>query len=147
MRFGIMAMQVDFLIPPVTSEKETADWLTSLSRFEYADLALKLAQHGFNPIELGGDLAMLLPQTFYPSSVQKLAALKEEHGVSYTVHLPLWSVEPSTMLTHVRRGSVKALVENISATLPLEPEVFVLHATGELAAEFYLQMKLPPFAP
>jgi sugar phosphate isomerase/epimerase len=37
----------------------------------------------------------------------------------------------------VRQGSVQAVVDTVKATLPLEPEVYVLHATGALAAEFY----------
>jgi sugar phosphate isomerase/epimerase len=32
---------------------------------------------------------------------------------------------------------VEAIVETLRATQPLEPEVYVLHATGALAAEFY----------
>jgi sugar phosphate isomerase/epimerase len=73
---------------------------------------------------------------YYPEAIEKLAALKDQ-GVTYTVHLPLWSVEPSTPLTPVRQGSVQAVVDTVKATLPLEPEVYVLHATGALAAEFY----------
>ncbi len=46
-------------------------------------------------------------------------------------------MEPSTPLSPVREGSVRAVVECIRATLPLAPEVYVLHATGALAAEFY----------
>jgi sugar phosphate isomerase/epimerase len=45
----------------------------------------------------------------------------------------------------VRRGSVEALLEMIQAVKPLDPEVYVLHATGSLAAEFY-QMRLPDAA-
>ncbi|MGC8781262.1 MAG: cobamide remodeling phosphodiesterase CbiR, partial [Anaerolineae bacterium] len=98
--------------------------------------------HGFNPIELGGDLSLFIPHAFAASTVAGLAALKQEIGVTYTVHLPLWSVEPSTPLTPVRLGSVEAVTGIIRATGPLEPEVYVLHATGALAAEFY-QMRLP----
>jgi sugar phosphate isomerase/epimerase len=77
-----------------------------------------------------------------PPAIQRLLELKAELGLSYTVHLPLWSNEPSTPSTPVREGSVKALVEIIQATRPLEPEMYVLHATGALAAEFY-RMRLP----
>jgi sugar phosphate isomerase/epimerase len=58
------------------------------------------------------------------------------------MHLPLWSVEPSTLLQPVRQGSALALVHAVQSTLPLEIETYVLHATGALAAEFY-QMRLP----
>ena len=142
MRFGIMAMQVDRLVPAGLSLQQVLGHLLS---FDHAALVRGLAEPGFNPIELGGDLSLFLPPAFSPDAVGRLAALKSELGLSYTVHLPLWSVEPSTPQEPVRLGSVQALVDCIRAVRPLEPEVFVLHATGALAAEFY-QMRLPDTA-
>lgn len=139
MRFGIMAMQVNSLIPanlPAGKEMEY------VGGFDHSALVRQLADQGFNPIELGGDLAMFMPQTFAPPAIEKLAALKQELGISYTVHLPLWSVEPSTPQVPVRQGSVRALVDIIRATQPLDPESYVLHAYGALAAEFF-RMGLP----
>ncbi len=54
-------------------------------------------------------------------------------------------METSTPLTPVRQGSVKAVVDILQATRPLAPEIYVLHATGALAAEFY-GMDLPETA-
>jgi sugar phosphate isomerase/epimerase len=142
MRFGIMTMQRDDLIPSGLSLNETLAYLVDL---DHADLARRLFSHGFNPIEVGGDMPLFLPHTLAPPAVQRLVELKEKTGLTYTVHLPLWSVEPSTPLAPVREGSVRALIDAIQASLPLEPEVYVLHATGALAAEFY-QMDLPPVA-
>ncbi|HQE92378.1 MAG TPA: cobamide remodeling phosphodiesterase CbiR [Anaerolineae bacterium] len=139
MRFGIMTMQMKELIPAGLSPQEMMGYITT---FENAPLVRKLHAHGFNLVELGGDLVMFMPQAFAPSAMERLAALKAELGLAYTVHLPLWSVEPSTPLTPVRHGSVRALIDVVRATLPLQPEVYVLHATGALAAEFY-RMKLP----
>lgn len=118
--------------------------MASLMTFDYSGLAKGLADKGFNPIELGGDLGMFLPNVYCPESVEKLAVLKVD-GLSYTLHLPLWSVEPSTPLTPVRKGSVEAIVQTILAMRPIEPEVYVLHATGALAAEFY-NMKISEMA-
>ncbi len=142
MRFGIMAMQIDRLVPAGLSPEQV---LGHLSGFDHSALVRALADKGFNPIELGGDLSLFLPPAFSPDAVARLATLKVELGLSYTVHLPLWSVEPSTPQQPVRLGSVQALVDCIQAVQPLEPEVFVLHATGALAAEFY-QMRLPDVA-
>lgn len=142
MRFGIMAMQIDALIPSGLPADQV---LAHIAGFDHARLVRGLAENGFNPIELGGDLALFLPHTFHPPSVAALAALKAELGLSYTVHLPLWSIEPSTPQTAVRQGSVQALVDCIRATHSLEPEVYVLHATGALAAEFY-RMHIPELA-
>jgi len=116
--------------------------LAAMAGFDHAALARKLLSYGFDPIELTGDMVLFFPQSFDPATIERLLELKQETGVGYTVHLPLWSVEPSTLLGPVREGSVRAVVESIQATWPLAPEVYVLHATGALAAEFY-RMSLP----
>jgi sugar phosphate isomerase/epimerase len=142
MRFGIMAMQMDMLVPAVATPAEAAAYLAG---FNHAGLVWTLYQRGFTLVELGGDLGMFFPHSFAGPAVEELAQLKAETGLSFTVHLPLWSVEPSTPLTPVRQGSVRAVVDTIIATRTLQPECYVLHATGALAAEFY-QMRLPPQA-
>ena len=133
MRFGIMAMQLDALVPPGVPAEQV---MASVMGFDHAGLARSLFDKGFNPIELGGDLGMFLPHAYSPDAIRKLMALKTR-GLTYTLHLPLWSVETSTPLSPVRKGSVDAVVQAIRMTTPLEPEVYVLHATGALAAEFY----------
>jgi len=142
MRFGIMAMQMNALIP---AELPAAGAESYLSGFDHAGLVRQLYNQGFRLIELGGDLALFFPHSYDPGSVTRLGALKERFHLSYTVHLPLWSVEPSTPLEAVRAGSLRALVDTVKASLPLDPEMYVLHATGALAAEFY-QMRLPDLA-
>jgi sugar phosphate isomerase/epimerase len=142
MRFGIMTMQRAALIPSGMGVEEALAYIATL---DHADLARRLHGHGFDPIELGGDMVLFFPQSFSPDTVEHLAELKSETGVSYTVHLPLWSVEPSTPLRPVRHGSVQALVDSVRAVQQVEPECYVVHATGALAAEFY-QMDLPEFA-
>jgi sugar phosphate isomerase/epimerase len=141
MRFGIMAMQLEALVPPGLPAEQI---MAGIMSFDHAGLAKGLAEKGFNPIELGGDLGMFIPNVYSPESVERLGALKAG-GLAFTLHLPLWSVEPSTPLASVRKGSVEALVQAIQATRPIEPEVYVLHATGALAAEFY-NMKISEMA-
>ncbi|HET9914078.1 MAG TPA: cobamide remodeling phosphodiesterase CbiR [Anaerolineales bacterium] len=133
MRFGIMAMQMEMLVPPGQPAEQI---LASITNFDHAGLVSRLAAEGFNPIELGGDLSLFLPHAFSPAAIENLLKLKA-NGITYTVHLPLWSVEPSTPLGPVRRGSVEAITQLLQATGPLAPEVYVMHATGALAAEFY----------
>ena len=134
MRFGIMAMQIGSLIPAGLSPQSAMAHITG---FDLAPLVGQLASHGFSAVELGGDLAMFMPQTFAPPAIERLAALKQELCITYTVHLPLWSVEPSTPLTPVRQGSLRAVIDILLVTLPLKPEAYVLHAYGALASEFY----------
>jgi sugar phosphate isomerase/epimerase len=142
MRFGIMAMQLGALIP---ADLTPAAVPAHIAGFDHAKLVRDLHSRGFDPVELGGDLSLFMPHTFAPPAIEKLAALKAETGLSYTVHLALWSAEPSTLLEPVRLGTVQAMIDGIRATLPLDPEVYVMHATGALAAEFY-RMRLPETA-
>ena len=142
MRFGIITMQREALVPSGMSVSEAMNYIATL---DHADLARRLHSHGFNPIELGGDMQLFLPQSFSKPTIEKLAKIKAASDMSYTVHLPLWSVEPSTPLSPVREGSVQSLVDTIERTLILDPELYVLHATGPLAAEFYM-MDLPDLA-
>jgi sugar phosphate isomerase/epimerase len=142
MRFGIITMQREALIPAGMSTEEAMAYLATL---DHASLARDLHAQGFDPIEIGGDMPLFLPHTLDPTTIERLGVLKEETGLTYTVHLPIWSLEPSTPLAPVREGSVRAAVDALRATIPLEPEFYVLHATGALAAEFY-RMRLPDFA-
>jgi sugar phosphate isomerase/epimerase len=142
MRFGIMEMQLGMLIPGSLPPQEM---LARAAGFEHVDLTRKVAESGFRTIELGGDLALFFPGAYSPAAIEKLSALKQELGLTYTVHLPLWSIEPSTPLAPVRRGSAQVLADIIRATQPLDPEDYVLHATGPLAAEFY-RMNIPELA-
>jgi sugar phosphate isomerase/epimerase len=113
-----------------------------VAAFDHAAHVRGLAERGFDPIELAGDLTLFFPQAFSPSTITRLAALRAERGLGFTCHLPLWSVEPSSPLAPIRRGSVEAVVETIRATEPLAPSTYVLHATNALASEFY-RRRLP----
>jgi sugar phosphate isomerase/epimerase len=139
MCFGIMTLQQEALIPSGMSIDEAA---AAIARFDHADLARDLYGLGFDTLELSGDMSLFLPHSFSQQTVERLAELKAETGLAYTVHLPLWSVELSTPLEPVREGSVRVLIDLVRATRPLAPECYVLHATGALASEFY-QRKLP----
>ena len=140
MQFGIMAMQMEALIPSATAPDQV---MSAVMNFDYAGLVSRLNDRGFNPIELGGDLMLFFPNAYGPASIAALTQLQAERNLRYTLHLPLWSVEPSSPLTPVREGSLKALIAAVRAVQPLNIERYVLHATGALAAEFY-QMRLPP---
>lgn len=142
MNFGIMSSQTDLLIPAGIS---TENLYSHIAKYSQKDLIQEIVAFGFKTIELSGDLQILLPNLYDSTSMQDLKKLKSDLDLTFTVHLPLWSVEPSTMLSPVRNGSVQALVDHINLVRHLDPEIYVLHATGSLAAEFY-RMNLPPVA-
>jgi sugar phosphate isomerase/epimerase len=119
--------------------------LETVLRFDHAGAVRDVAAAGFRVVELAGDLTLFVEDAFAPAQIERLGAAGRELGLTYTVHLPLWSVEPASPLEPVRRGSVEALIQNVEATRPLAPEVYVLHATNALAAEFG-RWTLPPVA-
>jgi sugar phosphate isomerase/epimerase len=137
-----MDLQLDALIPAGVPDGEA---LARFASFDHARLVRDLAEVGFRLVELSGDLALFLPHTFQEPAIARLAALRDELGLDYTAHIPLWSLELSTPLEPVRAGAVEAVVDFIQKTRILEPEIYVLHATGPLAAEFY-RMDLPSLA-
>jgi len=144
MRFGIEQMQVGLLIQhartlmPASGQVDMQALRAALPHLE-VDVAAQvnqLADLGFTLIELNPDLSIFFPNCYNLVAIDRLGRLKAERHLSYTVHLPLWSLEPSTPVPAVRQGSVDTLVDAVLRLEPLEPEVYVLHATGALASEF-----------
>ncbi len=68
MRFGIMAMQMNALVP---TGKSLQDAAAQVAGFDHATLVQGLFSHGFNPIELGGDLTLFFPQSYAPATIEK----------------------------------------------------------------------------
>lgn len=147
MRFGIEMLQPSLLIEmamPMLARQNAADF--AWPSIDAAVLVERIADLGFNLIELNTDLNVFFPDSFGLPTLRHLADLREARGIGYTVHLPLWSVEPSTPVSWVREGSLEALADAVLRLAPLEPEVYVLHATGALAAEFYTMATIPDSA-
>jgi sugar phosphate isomerase/epimerase len=144
MRFGIEQMQVGLLtqharaLLPASGTIDLQALHMALPHIT-VDVAAQvgyLADLGFTLIELNPELSIFFPNCYNLETIDRLGRLKAERRLSYTVHLPLWSLEPSTPVQTVRRGSVDTLVDAVLRLEPLGPEVYVLHATGALAAEF-----------
>jgi sugar phosphate isomerase/epimerase len=145
LRFGIEMLQRSLLIEmamPAFAQQGSNAPLAPPSA-DAAVLVERIADLGFTLIELNTDLNVFFPDSFGVPTIRSLRALKESRGLSYTVHLPLWSIEPSTPVRWVREGSVEALVDAVLRLAPLEPEAYVLHATGALAAEFSTMAAIP----
>lgn len=87
-------------------------------------------------IELHGDLIAFWDGAYNDASIDRLRQVKIEQGISYTCHLPLWSIELASPFTGVREGSVRDVADAYRKVAPLEPETWVLHGTGALASEF-----------
>lgn len=145
LRFGIEMLQrplmMEMAMPALARRKGETQFVPPSG--DASILVERIADLGFSLIELNTDLNVFFLDSFGLPTLRRLQALRESRGLSYTVHLPLWSVEPSTPVGWVRAGSVEALVDAVLRLAPLEPEVYVLHATGALAAEFYTMSAVP----
>lgn len=139
MRFGITALEFSNVAKEVLQ-----GGVANLSNFDvsmHVDKALEL-EH-ISVIELSLDVNHIIPNAYDEQAIKKLQDLKESRNISYTIHLPMWSIELTTFNEPVRKGSVKSIVESIKATEPLEPDCYVLHSTGALATEFS-KLTYPP---
>jgi len=141
--FGIEILQEPLLLEmaaPLLAEGRLPEKFPQL---DVAKMAERIAGYGFKLIELNTDLNIFFPNSFGVPTLRRLLELKESLGLSYTVHLPLWSLEPSSPFEEVRKASVDVMVDAVLRLAPLEPEVYVFHATGPLATEFFISSSIP----
>jgi len=132
LRFGIVPLEFK-----PAAERIIVDGVPDFSRFNIIDAVRDAAkmQH-IQVIEVTMDVEHVIPNALTPEVISQLVDLKDELGISYTAHLPLWSLELASFNEFVRQASVESIVSSIRLAEPLEPEAYVLHATGALAAEF-----------
>ncbi len=146
-RFGIEVLQEPLLLemaaPLLAGPAGLPEKLPPL---DVAGLVERIAGYGFRLIELNTDLNIFFPHSFGVPALKRLMELKESHGLRYTVHLPLWSLEPSSPFEEVRKASVDVMVDAVLRFAPLDPEVYVFHATGPLATEFFISSSIPDLA-
>jgi sugar phosphate isomerase/epimerase len=131
LRFGLTALEFQEVAGRVI-----IDGIPDFSRLDVVDIVREAVSNGYSVIELTMDVLHIIPGSLTSESIDRLVDLKEELGHSYAVHLPFWSVELASFNEHVREGGVTSTIEAIELAKPLEPEAYVLHATGSLAAEF-----------
>lgn len=131
MRFGITALDWSTVMNQLFS-KNTLDF----TQFDFSEIVRITHEHGFSLMELTLDIGYVLPGALAEHQISSLLAIKEELDLTYTAHLPLWSIEPSSPNSFIREASVNCLADAISVVKPLNPEVYVLHNAGWVGAEF-----------
>lgn len=134
-RFGVTAVEFDRVMGAIRSGLD-------FSKFDMGKLIELIYTSGFQVAELTLDMVYAAPGSLSPENIRRLHEAKESYNISYTAHLPLWSIEPASPVPHIREASVKAMAATVPIVEELEPEYYVIHATGALASEFN-RMKLP----
>jgi len=115
------------------------------SNLSYLKVMKKTLEAGFTHIEINGDLPYTLPGMLEDNEINQLVEIKEKNKITYSVHLPLWGLEPSAFSPQARKGAIDAFIDCIERTKKLDPYCYVIHTTGTLAVEF-LGLNLPDFA-
>ncbi|MFW9831076.1 MAG: cobamide remodeling phosphodiesterase CbiR [Candidatus Thorarchaeota archaeon] len=131
MRFGITALDWATVLSQLFS-KGTLD----LNLFDFSEIVRLTHNHGFSLMELTLDIGYVIPGGLSEQQVSKLLAVKEELDLTYTAHLPLWSIELCSPNSFIRNASVNCLVDSVNRVKELDPEVYVVHNAGWIGAEF-----------
>ena len=131
MRFGITSLDWVTVFRQLSS-----GGFFDLGKFDFAEIVRLAHQNGFTLQELTFDIGYVIPGGLSEQQIENLLAAKEDLDLTYTVHLPLWSIEPSSPNPFIRDASVACHVDAIRLAELLEPEVYVLHNAGWIGAEF-----------
>lgn len=135
MRFGIVAIE---FIPAL--KRIIAGGAPDFSRINMVEIVRETAAIEYiQVIEMPMEIEHMVPGSLTPEVISKLAELKDELGISYTTHLPFWSVEASSFNDFIRSASVDSMVHSIKLAEELEPEAHVLHSTGALPVAYAKQ--------
>ena len=130
-RFGIQPLQFTDVMNLITGKG-----LVDFSKFVFPQICMAAVNGGFHFLELTLDMGYVLPGSLNEEVMEKFIEMKKEEEIAYSVHLPLWSIEPSSPNEYIRKSSVESLIHSIEVAKILEPECYVLHSTGALASEF-----------
>ena len=131
-----MCIQMKFGIN--TRDKEI---LTNMQSFDMDSIKLALnpinrikrgIEDGFRHFELSYDIDLFIPGLFDREKLKEMINLKEKYNLSFSVHLPFRSVELDYPHPYICDAFAKLLSEVILSVIPLQPEAFILHATGKL---------------
>jgi len=138
MRFGITPVEISYF-----AEIAQTGSVADLANFDFPNLVKRAIDAGFKHVELTLDMIYVAPGSLSRDKIEKLIDLAERYEITYTAHLPIWSVEPASPIPHIRKASVDVLVESIKVVEEIHPLCYVLHATGPLASEF-TRLSAPP---
>ena len=127
-------MRVGTMVEP---KKIARAFLSADGGHSFADEARRLIDAGANHIEISGEAVAVLPdglrERFREEAAGGLRELRQERGVTFSVHLPfMGGVNFTTSIDAIRHASVEVLRDITDQCSPLEPIRYVLHVSGLL---------------
>ncbi|MBO3842468.1 MAG: sugar phosphate isomerase/epimerase [Candidatus Brockarchaeota archaeon] len=127
LRLGATALSLDEVLEALQLEN-------SAIFLDYPKLVRKIVEIGFNHVELNTDLYYILPASFSRKNLEEWMLMRNK-GVTFSVHLPIWSIELDSPVEDIRVASVNAVVKPVEILEDLKPLAYVLHVAGPLASE------------
>ncbi|MHA1829407.1 MAG: cobamide remodeling phosphodiesterase CbiR [Candidatus Heimdallarchaeaceae archaeon] len=95
--------------------------------------------------QLGLDLAELSLDVFYakPNFLARevkeaLLNLKQEKGLTYSIHLPFSYIDLASLDERIRRDSVESIHEVVNFSKGLDADTYILHVAGSSTAKVFL---------
>lgn len=134
MKIGINTSNIEKLTSGEVSERTLANIINPVPHVK------KCIEAGFRHFELSCDANFMYSDDLNRKSIKELNALKEQHKLTFSVHLPFRGVElsyPSSELTKAYAVMLACVIDTVK---PLEPEAYTIHVSGELCKKF---RKLP----
>lgn len=105
-----------------------------MSRKDFLVAVNKILDMGYEQVELLTDpMLMAFEQEDLDQLIPELGALSKSRGAQWSVHLPFWWVNGSTLDENVRQASTKTYLDIIRTTRPLDPTHYVLHSITNLS--------------
>ena len=134
LRFGIISVDFNKIIEG--ARKHGINY-----KFQILDHIKPAIESGFKHIELNLDVIYSSPHCLSDKVKDELLDLKEQKNITFTAHLPICAIELSWLNENIRKASVTSIVESIKIIEFLDPEYYVIHATGDHASNFYRLLK------
>ena len=132
MKYGVTPISLNYVVEAIKDEKGNIDF----SRLKFSKLVEESIKVGFKHVEITADMEEILPGSVNEEEIAIMADIAKKNGITYSVHLPLWSVEPSSLNERIRKASAEVSIAGINHFETLNPTSYVYHATGAMASEF-----------
>ena len=133
MKLGITPLRVEKIISIANEGKG----LEGFSNFKFSDLVEEAAQIGFKHLEITSDLFQALPISVNEGELSRLKKIKNRYNITYSMHLPIMSIELASPNNFIREGSINSLIYAFNSFKPIEKDIdiFVIHPTGAFTSE------------
>lgn len=130
MKLGINTCSIERLMKKEMNAGNVESMIDPISHIEHS---LKL---GFRHFEITCDINFLFSDELNAHFINRLIALKKEHTLTYSVHLPFRGMELSYPCKEMSDAYAKLMVKVIKALELIQPEAYVIHAFGDLGKKF-----------